>query len=311
MSGSAPHRAAVAAILLACTASAQVTVKTLTLRGADPDGRRAYFGQSIRFWGTGQYPDDPAFLARLVTLSNGRTMVGLWCPGKTDAKTGAWQAPLGMCAPSKANWYTNDFLDVQVNGQGLRDCPAELVEACGGEEGSMTMRWRHPAGEIQAALRLLDDDDKLLLKVSVRPEQALASYTVSLRCYPGSIQGGYKPDRLRRKREAVTPRRVLVRPEKEDNSGFLKAELTTDETWVLFLDRFFDVADNRGEGPCAVCFHPGEVSKASVSVENYSCYARFEYPGTQLDAHLVLWDLNGMTNAAAREYMQALEISVE
>jgi hypothetical protein len=297
------------ALFLALGARAQVTANVWTFRGANTDDRRAYFAQPVRFWGSGKYPDDPATLSRLVVLSSGRTAYGLWVQGKTDAKTGAWHAAMGMCLPSKANWYSNGFLDVLIDGKNLTGCPTEFLGAQGGKEGTAQVRWKHPAGNIQAELQLLPGDDKLLMRVSVSPNGEACPYTVALRCYPGSIRGGFKPDRLRRKREALTAKRVLVRPEWEDNNGYIKTDLAKDEPWVLFYDQFFDVGDNRGEGPCAVCYHPGEVTKSSAVVENYGCFARFEYPAGRRDAHIVLWDLRDMSNAAARDYMHALEVT--
>ena len=264
--------------------------------------------QPVRFWGSGQYPEDKTYLGRLVRLSSGTTDYVFYCPGKVDPAAGTWVAQLGLCAPSKANWYSNGFLDVVVNGKPARGFPASIVRADGGERGTFSFAWEHPDARVTAEFALLPDDDKLLLRTTLEPRGEIPHYEIRLLCYPGSIRGGFEPDKMKRKREACTATRVLERPEREDNSGHVSAALTPDEPWVLLYDRHFDIAQCRGEGPCAVCYDPGEVEKATVSVENYSCRAVFRYPGRLLVSHLVLWDLNGLSNRAARRYMESLEV---
>lgn len=288
--------------------TAQVTVSVVHLPGGTEEGRSAYFGQSVRFWGSGQYPDDKAYLGRIVRMSSGTTDYVLYCPGKVDAATGDWLTQIGLCGPSKANWYSNGFLDVVVNGKPARDFPASIVRMDDGEPGTFALAWEHPDARVTVEFALLAGDDKLLLKTTMEPRAEVPHYDIRLTCYPGSIRGGFAPDKMKRKREARTATRVLERPEREDNSGHLAAELAPDEPWVLFYDRHFDVAKRRGEGPCAVCCHPGETEKATVSVENYSCRTVFRYPGKLLASHLVLWDLNGLSNRAARSYMESLEV---
>ena len=299
--------AGIALGVLASTAG-EVAVRVVHLPGGTEEGRRAYLAQPIRFWGSGQYPEDTAFLGRIVRLSSGTTDYVFNCPGKVDSVTGKWLAQVGLCAPSKANWYSNGFLDVVINGKSARDFPAEIVRAEGGEKGTVTFAWEHPDARVIAEFALLPNDDKLLLEIKLEPRTELPHYEVRPICYPGSIRGGFKPDKMKRKREARTHTRVFERPEREDNGGHVSAVLGPDEPWVLFYDRHFDVAQCRGEGPCAVCYHPDEVETATVSIENYSCRAVLRYPGRVLSSHLVLWDLNGMSNHAGRRYMESLEV---
>jgi len=298
------------ALALSCGAAcAQVEVETMVLRGANKRDREAYFGQSIRFWGTGKYPDDPSFLAHLIRMSSGRADFVLWRRGKTDPATGAWLACLGMCRPSSANWYQNGFYDVVINGRKATASKTEAVEAEGGAEGRVAIAWDHPDARVVLAITLLADDDKLLLETVLEPRAEFAEYQIRLLCYPSCMKGGYRPGLMLRKREACTPTRALVRPENPSNTGAVKAELTPDEPWVLFYDNYFDPGLNRGDGPCAACWHPGEAKRAAVSVGNYNCDLTLTYPRDVASTHLVLWDFGGTSNRAAKAYMGSLEVS--
>jgi hypothetical protein len=291
-------------------AAAAVSVNRLTLRGGNTEDRAAYLRQPARFWGSSKYPDNTDFLGELVTLSNERMSFQLWCPGTRDPNKQAWTTGLGMPGPSKANWYANGFLDVVIDKVGLAKCPAAIDNVSGGEQGTLDMHWIHPEGTVRVRLTLLAGDDKLLVTVALETPGDSPAYRVELRCYPGSIQGGFAPDKLLRDRHAETAGRILERPEQQDNSGHLKAELTRDEPWILFYDKYFDPAEGRGEGPCALCYHPAEVSAATVSVENYACWARLDYPAGTDMSHLVLWDFCGVGNSDARRYMHALNVEV-
>jgi len=298
-------------ILLAASlppAAAEVSVRQWTFRGGDAEGRAAYFAQSHRFWGTGQYPTDPAFLGKMVTMSTGMTKFLLWCRGKVEARTGEWRSSIGMGRPSKANWFQNSFYIVRIDGERCIDYRTELGEVRGGEKGTCVVTWHHPKAVITSTFTILDDDDKLLVQTNVAPQASFKRYRVELVCYPSSLAGGYDRGLKTRDREASTAHRILKRPKRDDNKGYVNATLTRDESWVLFYDRYYDVARNRGEGPCAVAYSTAEAIQANVSVTNYGCTLALEYPASQQTSHLVLWDFNGLPNAEAQDYLRYLVI---
>ena len=291
--------------------AADVNVREWVFRGGDAKGRAAHFAQDHRFWGSGRYPKDRAFLGKMYRLSSGKTDFMLWLPGKVDAKTGAWRSAVGMGRPSKANWYQNGFYEVRIGRKSNHEFPTEIVAAKGGaDRGTVTAQWRHPKALIRTTFILLDGDDKLLVKTEVTPAGKAVAYTVKLTAYPGSMAGGYRRGLALRDREAMTPKRMIARPPKPNNRGVVKTTLNKDEPWVLFYDKHFDVAANRGEGPCAAVYSPAE-ARATAIVENYSCRLILSYPAKARASHLALWDFHGMTNAAAKDYMRSLVVEHE
>jgi hypothetical protein len=121
------------------------------------------------------------------------------------------------------------------------------------------------------------------------------------------MAGGYKSGLKVRDREALTAERALRRPDREDNLGYVNAELKDREPWILFYDKYFDRDLNRGEGPCALACSPDQTKRAKVSIQNYGCHVWLTYP-VDAPSHIAVWDLKGMGNKAATEYMKALEI---
>jgi len=283
-----------------------VSVKQWTFKGADAESRTAYFAQTHRFWGTGKYPEDPAFLGKMVTLSTGKTEFLLWCTGKVDPATSKWISSIGMGRPSRANWYQNSFYSVQIDGKDSHRFPAELGEVEGGEKGHATVIWRHPGARITATFTLLDGDDKLLVETKLEPRASFKTYNVKLLCYPSSMARGYAPGLATRDREGLTATRSIVRSNAAKNKGYVNVTLTKDEPWILFFDNYYDRARNRGEGPCAAAYSANEAVKAAVSVQNYSCFLTLTYPSSVTTSHVILWDFRDMANAAAKDYLRDL-----
>ena len=300
--------AACFALLAAAIVSADVSVKQWTFKGADAESRRAYFAQTHRFWGTNQYPDDPAFLGKMVTLSTGKTEFLLWCTGKVDPATSKWISSIGMGRPSRANWYQNSFYSVQIDGKDNHRFATELGEVRGGEKGHATVIWHHSSARITTTFTLLDGDDKLLVETKLEPCSSFKTYNVKLTCYPSSMARGYAAGLATRDREGLTAKRSLLRSNTAENKGYVNETLTKDEPWALFFDNYYDRALNRGEGPCAAAYSTKEAVKAAVSVQNCGCYLTLTYPSSVATSHVILWDLKGMPNAAAKEYTRDLVV---
>ena len=161
--------------------------------------------------------------------------------------------------------------------------------------------WDMPDGLVEALLELRSGDDKLLLTVKFPEAKARA---VQLLCYPSSFAGGYHQGKQIRKRHSFTATRDITLGEKHG----VDATLTERDPWVLFADDHFDVAHNRGAGPCAALYFPHEVSRATAATGNYACYFTLVPKPDVAALHIVLWDFTGVTNADALEYMRSIEL---
>ncbi|MBN1446194.1 MAG: hypothetical protein JW957_08850 [Candidatus Omnitrophica bacterium] len=289
---------------------AEVVVDDLLIRGGNIEDRTKYFKQDFRYGGTQEYPESADFMGRILKMRSSKLSLVFWCPGKSDAATGAWRGTIGMASPSRTNWDLNSFYNVIINGKTASGYPMTVDEAAGGEKGTLKISWHHPDALVTTEFNLLDGDDKLILTTTVLPKVKIPGYEVTLTAYPSSWAGGGEPGAAIRKREGLTAVRVLERTEKEDNRGSVTATLEKNEPWVLFYDKYFDVAENRGDGPCAALFSTKEASAASANVGNYACQLKISYPAEDkpVSSHMLIWDFKGMTNQAAIEYMKALEI---
>ncbi len=291
-------------------AGAVVTVEQHLFRGGNEEDRAEYFAQDIGFWGSGRYPEESEFKSRLYKLRTGSTYYALWCLGKVDKDSGDWKTSVGMPKPGRANWHTNGFYSVIINGEAAQDYKAAVEDVSGGEKGMVKISWDHPDAVVRAEFTLLDGDDKLIITTNVEPKRRIPGYEVRLLAYPSSLAGGYDRGLAVRDREGLTAKRVLEREEREDNTGLINTDLEKDEPWVLFYDNHFDVAQTRGEGPCAALFSPEEVTAARVSVHTYHCRLMLNYPAADspVSSHIAVWDFHGMTNHEAKEYMKNISI---
>ncbi len=290
---------------------AEVAVSDLTLRGGNQEDRAKYLSQDIKFWGSAQYPGEEEFTGRLIKMRTANTYFVLWLSGKTDSATGEFKGKVGMPGPSKANWYESDFYNVLINGKPVTDYKMTVDEVSGGEKGTVKISWHHPDAVVTAEFTLLDGDDKLVAVTSVQPKAKIPGYEISLTAYPSSFGGDYSRGLAIRDREGMTASRILAREKKEDNLGNIRTDLNKNEPWILFYDKYFDKAENRGDGPCAALYSPEEVKTATAVITNYGCHLKILYPETEkpVSSVLVFWDFTGMANQAAAEYMKNLEIA--
>lgn len=287
----------------------EVNVKEYTFRGGNEEDKAAYFAQQedVSFWGTGKYPEDTSFMGKMFKMSTGNIKFVLWCSGKINSETNEWQSSIGMVKPSKANWNGSQFYDVIISGKKSSNFKTTIEEVKGGEKGEVKITWHHPDAIVTTDFILLDGDDKLLIETKVQPKTDIKMYQICLLCYPSSYGGDYQSGFKIRDREAMTGKRIIKRPELEDNTGYINVTIEKDEPWVLLYDKYFDVYYNRGEGPCAFAYSPEEVEKTTLSIQNYACWIYLDYSATTI-SHLALWDFKGMSNQTAEKYMKDLEI---
>lgn len=226
-----------------------------------------------------------------VRLDSGRKVFTVRFDGK--------QAGLG---PAFENWYGNGFFTLFVGSAKSSACHATLeVVGRGPDAGVVRIVWDMPDGQAEALFELRDGDDKLLLTLKL-PRSRVRS--VRFLCYPSAFAGGYQKGLAVRKRHTFTATQDVTL----DGKHGVTTPLSDAEPWVLFADDHFDVAHKRGVGPCAALYFPHEVSKAAAVTSNYACYLNLVPKATVQELHVVLWDFAGMSNAAALEYVKALEL---
>ena len=226
-----------------------------------------------------------------VRMDSGRKVFSVRCNGK--------HVGLG---PGSENWYGSGFIVAMLGAAKSGACPVtmSLIEH-GPERGVVKVTWDMPDGIVEALLELRSGDDKLLLTVKLPEGKWRAA---RLLCYPSSFAGGYRQGKAIRKRHSFAATRDITLGEKHG----VNTTLADVEPWVLFADDHFDVAHNRGSGPCAALYFPHEVSKATAATGNYSCYLTLVPKPDVAALHIVLWDFTGVSNEDALEYMRSIEL---
>jgi len=286
-------------IFFSLTAFGQSEFHEYVFNGGDEEGKKQAQKLDRYMFGYGMkgYPKKSDEQYRLIVLENTLIKYGLWLPGRIRA--GRFHSPIGMYFPSAANFYANGFLKIRAGDFDSTSAPFEIKNG----NGSVSFSWRVPPFSCDAIFTLPEDSDMLLLKISLSDSSGkMKAYKVSLLCYPGSTAGGFENGLGLRNREIMTPKRTLS---KKETYG-----LTKEESWVLFYDRYFDYANNLGEGPCAFIFNPLKVLKAEVQLSDYACRSFLTYPaGT--DAEIILREFYHMTNDSAVRDMKALEIKLK
>jgi len=205
--------------------------------------------------------------------------------------------------PGTENWYGNGFLQITLDGTELATVDATLsILDRGPDVGRVRIAWPVTDRLVTADLELRDADDKLLATLDL---PAVERRRVRLMCYPSSFGGGYRPGKDVRRRRTLTAAREIALGDEHA----VRTDLTADEPWALFVDDHFDRAQGRGSGPCAALSLPHETEKVSVTTGNYACWFDVVPKPDVSQLHLVLWDLTGMSNAAATEFMKGIELT--
>lgn len=241
-----------------------------------------------------------------VVLQNTRKTIAVqYCGREKLGKDGTREfiAHFGWVPPS-ANWYHDGFFSLQINGAHSYHYPFRLVEHAGDAPGTARFTGRMPTAQVHVTFSLRPGDDKLLLDLALEPlpGQGMASVQAIFSCYPSDF-AFYEP--ATRRRAVLTSRRELLNPGPEGSAS--AADLTAAEPWLLFLDRFYDVAHGRGNGPCALAY---DVSRCTVQAAcgNYRCLSTATLRPGVTATSFVLWDLSGTRNADAAAYLQSLSI---
>ena len=288
-----------AIILLSGFVRGEVKTEKIELIGGNADSRKAYFAQPIRIWGSNGFMKDPKERYTLISLSNAKISYVFSLHGKVDSD-GNLKAELGILRPSSANWFSGGFFSFDVGGSSTKNCNVEVSEI---GEGSFTLKYTRNTMTATFKIILPDDDDKLLLEFNPNEKEPVQRcYRVQFLCYPSSLAGGYNAGKNVRKREMLTSARTIAGNSK-------RTVLGDKEMWILFYDNYFDVKDNRGEGPCALLFNPKKTARKELIPGNYACILQFWYK-MNTPSHFILWDFKGWSNDSAKKYMEQLNISL-
>ena len=241
------------------------------------------------------YPDKGSEeITHCATLANSRIRYGLryWVvlPDK-DADT--CYAPegstgLGMDKPSNANWYINNFLDVQVDGKHVfRTQRVSIAKRDGPNGPEITYAWDTPDLKATFAATLGSQDDFLTLSYELIPAADAKEVAIGFRCYPGH----YPEPRARR---AATR-------EREIEAG-RNVETIPAESAVVFFD---ELDAQRGRcNCCALSWKDGGHERTKLEVGTYGVTARlhFAVDGTPIRGRVKLWDFanQGISGALER-----------
>lgn len=292
------------ALLFSVTACGQTAVREYIFNGGDEAGNKLASELGFNLLGYGKnYPKDQDTQCRLILLENSRIKYGLWLRGKISE--GRFYSPVGMCFPSQANFHAKGFLKIMADQFDSTAVPFQVTCSTAPDNNSVSLSWRVPPVSCDAIFTLPENSDMLLLKISFADSSGKRNaYTVALICYPSSFGGGNKQGSELRKREAMTSKQILTVTAGEAN----RYVLSKDEAWVLFYDRYFDYAQNRGDGPCSIIFNPAKTLTAEVYL-GYACQSLLTYP-VNTDAEIILREFYRITNASAIKDMQSLTIKI-
>ena len=270
---------------ICCCASA-VKVTSLEFRN-DAESKKKFLAQDVSIWHRGQFRIKDGEKGAVITISNARTRCAFWLQGKEDAN-GSWFPKIGMLLPSKANFDYYEFFKFANDKLRSAKCSVSISNV---ENGGFTLNFTQKDFKAEARFVMQEDDEKVYCTF-----KAPGQNTVSLLIYPSSFGGSYKEGLNLRKRFGVTPVRTLPFGKRVSLAG--------NEPWVFLADSYFDPAQNRGDGPCAVLWHPGKV-KPEVSVGNYSCMVHLT--GKE-EFSFVLFSFHKQSNDAGLKLMKALPL---
>ena len=215
-------------------------------------------------------------------------------PNRCTSGQWAWKighVTLGMPAPISANWYTQSFLAIHVDGVSLHDIPATFraVRQAGPSVLAEGV-WETPKGPVHLRLLLRSGDDKLLMQVMLPPQSKAQRLEVKLNAYP---QGFPEP----RSRRAATAT--------DDMAANARIDLLAlKEPWALLYDELYDKED-RGGGPCALVCVPDEVQSAVTGLGPYAVMTTLKAKPGSRKITVGLWDFTGNRDVAdARKYLR-------
>ncbi len=215
-------------------------------------------------------------------------------PGKVGSVKWAFTngyAPLGIAAPSMANWYNQGFLMWTFDGKEIHDYPATLrVIHESGPDAMVEYVWDTPDVTATARFALTAGSDKLLLFGSYEPKVPIDESKLRLMCYPSTFTKPWV-------RRTVTSEVIMT-------EGSRALDLET-ERWVVFED----VAEGRpGAGSAGLLLGDATAySEATVGAGGYANYANLTLAPDRQSFAVGLYEFPDMPDpAVTRDYFSRM-----
>ena len=197
-------------------------------------------------------------------------------PGKCSSRKWIFKKgfiPLGMTAPSGANWYKQGFLKIRVDGISLHDIPATFrIIRASGPDTMLEGTWITPEGPVYVRFGLRGYDDKLLMQIVPAPETTAEKIEVELLAYPEGFTEPKNLYMLTAKRNIPGPKTISLDMQKEP--------------WMIYYDK------EKSAGPCGMVYVPDELQNIVVNIKPVQINTiMIAKPGTR---HLTigLWDFS-------------------
>jgi hypothetical protein len=230
-----------------------------------------------------------------IVMSTGAQTYGLRYGVALDPKKPGTAVPgegyIGMPEPAGCNWYAGGFFDLAINGKSIGPT---LVHSFTGRSspgrGTVDFVFDAPQAVVRVRFVAKAGGDCLYAQALLEPKVEITNVRVSLRCYPSAFV--HDADR-----HVLTPLRDLAQGERA------KLDVAR-EWWTLYYDRIYDAgytsAAQRGVGPCAALWLPGQTERVGFTVASYGIDTGLELKPALRDFRFVFFDYAGKKNDAAK-----------
>ncbi|MBT7300618.1 MAG: hypothetical protein HN849_13945, partial [Victivallales bacterium] len=197
---------------------------------------------------------------------------------------------LGMTGPVSCNWYSQGFIDLQIDGESLKDYPATITPVRrGGPDAAFSATWKTGKGTIRLIFLLRADDDRLLIRCEWETAVPPASVALKMLSYPCFFRG--EKDRW-----------ITTATREVQHSKTVELDPGT-EPWVYHHDK--GTAKGQASGGCAAMALPEELASTTVEVTDYPIWTTFHFRPESGQASVAIWDFAETSdNVANIAYMK-------
>lgn len=202
---------------------------------------------------------------------------------------------LGMTGPVSCNWYTQGFIDLQIDGESLKDYPATIEPLRrGGADAAFSATWETSKGTVRLIFLLRADDDRLLIRAEWETAVPPASVALRMLSYPCYFRG-------EKDRWVATAMREI------QHNQTVELDPAT-EPWVFCHDK--GTAQDQAYGGCAALALPEELVSSNVEVTEYPVWITFSFRPESGHANVALWDFaEASDNTASIAYLKEITSS--
>ena len=239
-------------------------------------------------------------LTRIGTLDLGPVTYSISycvCADKAHApQVAPLEGYIGMPGPHADNWYHSGFLFIILNGQDIGPVPlSSMAAAETGKRAIVDMVWHHEISDVRVRFVGLPGEDRLYCEIALEPKQEIKTLEIRMNCYPSFFTAAYGRNGARR---IKTPATLIL----QDKQATLPA---AESWWACYYDEVFDIANNEGDGPCAMMFAPEDADKINFNCGNYGVTTAISYKPTARKLRFAFWDFVKRTNADVLATMPA------